>query len=123
MTAFSAHTHALSINPATGEQIGHYPYESDEQLDAALARAAARFSAWRREPVEQRAGLLLALATALRDNAEQMARMITLEMGKPVTQARGEIEKCAQLCEWYAGNGPAMLAPEATAVPNDKARI
>ncbi len=123
MNAFSSHTHALSINPTTGEQIGHYAYESDEVLDAALARSAAGFSTWRREPVEQRSRLMLALAKALRENAESMARMITLEMGKPVTQARGEVEKCAQLCEWYATNGPAMLAPEATAVPDNKARI
>ncbi|WP_433887272.1 aldehyde dehydrogenase family protein [Pseudomonas vranovensis] len=123
MTAINFHTHALSINPANGEQIGHYAYESDAVLDAALSRAAQGFAAWRRTPVAARTALLLALAGALRDNAETMARMITDEMGKPVAQARGEIEKCAQLCEWYAINGPAMLEAEAAPVPVGKARI
>ncbi|UVL59124.1 aldehyde dehydrogenase family protein [Pseudomonas sp. B21-032] len=123
MTAINLHTHALSINPANGEQIGHYAYESDAVLNAALSRAAQGYAAWRRTPVAARIALLLALAGALRDNAEAMARMITDEMGKPVAQARGEIEKCAQLCEWYAANGPAMLEAEAAPVPVGKARI
>lgn len=123
MTLVSSHTHALSINPATGEQIGAYPYESDAVLDAALGRAANGFGQWKRQPVGARAQWLQALAQALRDSSEAMARMITEEMGKPLPQARGEIEKCAQLCLWYAEHGPAMLAPEATLVENDKARI
>jgi len=123
MTPVSSQTHALSINPANGEQIAHYPYESAEALDAALARAAAAAAQWRRSSLEQRSALLLALAKALRDNGETLARSITLEMGKPMTQARGEIEKCAQLCEWYATEGPAMLAPEPAPVPSGKARI
>ncbi|VVP44417.1 Succinate semialdehyde dehydrogenase [NAD(P)+] Sad [Pseudomonas fluorescens] len=123
MTQVSSVTHAISINPATGEQIGHYPFQSASDLDAALARAAAGFSVWRRTPVEQRAQALVVLARTLRDNAATMANMISVEMGKPVTQARGEIEKCAQLCEWYAEHGPAMLTAEPTLVEGGKARI
>ncbi|RBH59879.1 MULTISPECIES: aldehyde dehydrogenase family protein [Pseudomonas] len=123
MSSISSLTHALSINPANGEQIGHYPFESDSALDAALSRAAAGFSLWRRTALEQRSQALLALAQALRDNATKMAEMITLEMGKPIAQARSEIEKCAQLCVWYAENGPAMLSAEATPVEGGKARI
>ncbi|AZD29897.1 aldehyde dehydrogenase family protein [Pseudomonas chlororaphis] len=123
MTTVSSQTHALSINPATGERIAHYRYESAEALDAALARAATAAAQWRRSSLEQRSALLLALAKALRDNGENLARGITLEMGKPIAQARGEIEKCAQLCQWYAAEGPAMLAPEPAPVPSGKARI
>lgn len=123
MTQVSSVTHAISINPVNGEQIGRYPFESASDLDAALARAAAGFSIWRRTPVEQRAQALVVLARTLRDNAATMANMITVEMGKPVTQARGEIEKCAQLCEWYAEHGPAMLTAEPTLVEGGKARI
>ena len=123
MTQVSSLTHAISINPANGEQIGHYPFESASALDDALSRAAAGFRAWRSKPVDQRSQLLIALAQALRNNAAAMANMITLEMGKPITQARGEIEKCAQLCEWYAEHGPAMLSAEPTLVEGGKARI
>jgi succinate-semialdehyde dehydrogenase len=123
MTHVSSLTHAISINPTSGEQIAHYPFESDSALQAALTRAATGFRAWRGKAVEQRAQLLINLGQALRNNAEAMANMITQEMGKPITQARGEIEKCAQLCEWYAEHGPAMLSPEPTLVEGGKARI
>ncbi|EJM69402.1 aldehyde dehydrogenase family protein [Pseudomonas sp. GM55] len=123
MTNVSSLTHAISINPTTGEQIGQYPFESDSALQATLTRAATGFRSWRSKPVEQRAQLLINLGQALRNNAEAMANMITREMGKPITQARGEIEKCAQLCEWYAEHGPAMLSPEPTLVEGGKARI
>ncbi|MDO4235329.1 aldehyde dehydrogenase family protein [Pseudomonas sp.] len=123
MNAISHQTHALSINPANGETVGSYAYESPSQLDAALTRSTAAFRTWRRQTVGRRAQLLLALAGALRDQAEAMAQMITLEMGKPIAQARAEIEKCAQLSEWYAQHGPAMLAAEPTLVDNGSARI
>ena len=123
MTNVSSLTHAISSDPANGEQIGHCAFESESALEAALSRAAAGFSVWRRKPVEDRSQSLIALAQALRDNAAAMANMITLEMGKPTTQARGEIEKCAQLCEWYAEHGPAMLTAEPTQVEGGKARI
>jgi succinate-semialdehyde dehydrogenase len=123
MTNISSQTHAISINPANGEQIGHYPFESEAALEAALNRASGGFAAWRKTPVTERAQAMIALAKALRDNAATMANMITQEMGKPITQARGEIEKCAQLCEWYAEHGPAMLSAEPTLVEGGKAQI
>lgn len=123
MNAISHQTHALSINPANGETVASYPYETEVQLNAALNRATDAFRTWRRQPVNRRAELLLALANALREQAEDMAQMITLEMGKPIAQARAEIEKCAQLSEWYAAQGPAMLAAEPTQVDNGSAQI
>ncbi|MDU8360319.1 aldehyde dehydrogenase family protein [Pseudomonas syringae group sp. J309-1] len=123
MTTISSVSHAISVNPANGEQIGHYSFESDSALDATLSRASTGFATWRKTPVTQRAQLMIALAKALRDNAANMANMITQEMGKPITQARGEIEKCAQLCEWYAEHGPAMLSAEPTLVEGGKAQI
>lgn len=123
MTSISSVTHALSVNPATGERIAHFPFETEAQLDVALARAATGFELWRNTSLQARSELMVALAKALRDNSGPMANMITLEMGKPISQAQGEIEKCAQLCEWYAEHGPAMLAAEPTQVPDGKAHI
>jgi len=123
MTSISSASHALSVNPANGEQIGRYSFETQAQLDAALARAANGFRSWRNTSLTERSELLVSLGQALRDNSEAMATMITQEMGKPISQARGEIEKCAQLCEWYAEHGPAMLAAEPTQVPGGKAHI
>lgn len=123
MTATSSNTHAISTNPATGEQIGHYPFASDAELENSLARAAASFSVWKRTTIDERARLIIALGKTLREDANAIAQMISQEMGKPIKQALGEVEKCAQLCDWYAAQGPAMLAAEPTLVENDKARI
>ncbi|MDF9893212.1 UNVERIFIED_ORG: succinate-semialdehyde dehydrogenase [Pseudomonas vranovensis] len=85
MTNISSLTHAISINPVNGEQIGNYPFESEAALQTALSRATAGFRVWRCTPVAQRAQRLIALANVLRNNAEMMVNMITLEMGKPIT--------------------------------------
>lgn len=123
MTLFSVHTHAISINPTSGEQIGQYPYESELALDSTLAKTARSYILWRGRSLNDRAQAIAGLATALRAETTELATMITAEMGKPITQARAEIEKCAQLCEWYAEHGLSMLAPEPTLVPGGKARI
>jgi len=59
----------------------------------------------------------------LRNGSEDFARLITQEMGKPLKQARDELEKCAALCDWYASNGPRLIADEPTTVENDKAYV
>lgn len=123
MHSVTAQTHAISLNPATGQRFAAYPYESDVQLDAALARNHGAFMAWRQVPVIQRAQKLRDLAVTLRDNAELMAQMITAEMGKPIVQARAEVAKSANLCDWYALHGPAMLNAETTQVEENKAVI
>jgi succinate-semialdehyde dehydrogenase len=123
MSKHASSTHAISLNPANGQVFAEYPFESAEQLEQSLTRAANGFKTWRKVPVSQRAELLLNLAKVLRQKAEAMAQMITAEMGKPIAQARAEVEKCAVTCEWYAQHGPAMLVPEKTPVENDKAYI
>lgn len=119
----NAATHAISINPATGKEIGRYPYETVAHLDLLLTKASKGFSAWRSTPTGERSRLLVELAMSLRASADSIATMITNEMGKPITQARAEVEKSARLCEWYADHGPDMVAPEPTLVEENKAQI
>ncbi|WP_438279364.1 aldehyde dehydrogenase family protein [Pseudomonas alabamensis] len=121
MSQITSQTHAISVDPHTGEQIGHYVFENDAALDAALQRAKVGYDTWRRTSLAERSEHLVRLAAALQANAEALAVMITREIGKPIAQARGEVAKCVNLCQWYAEHGPAMLAPEATQV--EKARI
>src|SRR5690606_33899699 len=112
-------THAISRNPATGEQIGAYAFESAADLDTVLAQSTRAYATWRGTPLAERSAALSRLGAALRANIDRLAQMITAEMGKPITQARGEINKCAGLCDWYAEHGPALLATEPTQVEND----
>ncbi|AXO88585.1 aldehyde dehydrogenase family protein [Pseudomonas parafulva] len=121
MSAISSLTHAISVDPFTGEQIGVYPYDTEAALDAALQRAKHGYTQWRQVSLAQRSAYLRALAEALQSRHEAFAQMIAREIGKPIVQARGEVSKCVGLCQWYAEHGPAMLAPEATQV--EKARI
>ena len=116
MSQITSQTHAISVDPHTGEQIGHYAFENDAALDAALQRAKVGYDTWRRTSLAERSEHLVRLAAALQANAEALAVMITREIGKPIAQARGEVAKCVNLCQWYAEHGPAMLAPEATQV-------
>lgn len=114
---------ATSVNPATGETLASYPWATAEEVEQAIAQADAGFRQWRRESVSHRAQKLRDLGVALRNRAEEMAQMMSREMGKPILQARAEVTKSASLCDWYAEHGPAMLRAEPTQVENQNAVI
>lgn len=122
MTLSSA-THARSVNPATGETLATYPWATADDVERAISQADTGFRQWRRESVSHRAQKLRDLGAALRNRGEEMARMMSREMGKPIIQARGEVAKSASLCDWYAEHGPAMLNAEPTLVEDHNAVI
>lgn len=112
-------TSAASINPATGERIAEHGLLNPSAINTALDRAWRGWRACEAEQIDTRADRLLRLGAVLRVRAEALARAITREIGKPITQARSEIEKCAGLCDWYAAHGPSILADEALPVEDD----
>ncbi|QLO78147.1 succinate-semialdehyde dehydrogenase [Klebsiella grimontii] len=116
-------THAVSVNPTTGETLSSLPWASEQQVDSAIALAERGYRQWRKVSVVQRATTLRNVGAAMRARSEALAQMISLEMGKPIAQARGEVAKSANLCDWYAEHGPAMLNTEATLVEDNKAVI
>lgn len=99
-----------AINPATEQRIASYDLHTSAQVEQKLANAAKAQKSWALKPVEERASLLLSLAAALRRNSAAYARLITREMGKPITEAEAEIEKSAVTCEFYAKTAPIFLA-------------
>ncbi|ROT99047.1 NAD-dependent succinate-semialdehyde dehydrogenase [Histidinibacterium lentulum] len=101
-----------SMNPATGTVIAEYALHGPEEIEAALAGAAAAQADWARVPIGDRMALLRAVAAELRAGRDRFARLITEEMGKPVAEAAGEIEKCAVTCDFYAEAAPRFLADE-----------
>ncbi len=92
----------VSINPATEAVVSRLEAHTPEQVETRIAAAAAAQLAWAQRPMAERTALLLRVAAVLRRNRDAYALMITQEMGKPLAEAEGEIEKSAWTCEFYA---------------------
>ncbi|CAM2005518.1 NAD-dependent succinate-semialdehyde dehydrogenase [Acanthopleuribacter pedis] len=101
-----------SVNPATDEQLAVYPTINRDQALAVLDRLDHAQQKWCNASFEKRSRCLLELAKQLRDNAEEGARLMALEMGKPLHEGRSEMEKCAWVCEYFAEKGTKFLAPQ-----------
>jgi len=101
-----------TINPATGEAVQAFASWDKGQLEAALSQVAEATPAWAETDLAERCDLLRRAAGILRDQKDSLARIITLEMGKLLSEAVAEVEKCAVACEYYAENAPRFLADE-----------
>jgi len=99
-----------TVNPTTGVEIEVFSFFTPADVENTLGLADKTFQSFRKVSVHQRANLLANLAIALRRNAKSLARVITTEMGKILSEAEAEIEKCAHEAEWYAEHGPQILA-------------
>ncbi len=112
-----------SINPFDGKVLKRFRPDSRAVVDAKLSRAARAFGVWSKTPLVKRAQLLRRTAGLLRQRKATYARLISLEMGKPITQAEAEIDKCALVCEYYADNAAAMIAPEMVATEAQRSYV
>ena len=101
-----------SINPATGEVIESFTPLTHAAIETALENASERFRTWRNVSLDERAELLNRAADVLESKAAEYARDITLEMGKPLSQAEAEVKKCATACRHYAEHGATYLQDE-----------
>ncbi len=108
-----------TTNPATGEIEKTFEGFSDAEVDERIALAAATASAYRHTTFADRARWMNAAADALDAATDQIARVMTTEMGKTIVAARGEVQKCAKGCRFYAQHAEAMLAAE----PADAAAV
>jgi succinate-semialdehyde dehydrogenase / glutarate-semialdehyde dehydrogenase len=95
-------------NPATGEVLAEVPDLTGDDARDAVAAAEAAWPAWRRQPVKQRAALLRAWYDAIMANQESLARLMTLEQGKPLAESRGEVAYGASFVEFYAEEAKRM---------------
>ena len=82
------------INPANEQVIGQVPDCGQAELDKAVAAARAAFPAWKATSIEERRACFAAMATAIKDNSDELMRLLTSEQGKPHAQATGEIAGC-----------------------------
>ncbi|MEA2330385.1 MAG: hypothetical protein QOH58_523 [Thermoleophilaceae bacterium] len=97
------------IEPATEEVMAELPQAGVAETDAAIARAREAFPAWRAMAAGERAGLLRRVASAVRANAEELARLESRNVGKPISDARGEVGMVADVFDYYAGAPERLL--------------
>jgi len=101
-----------SINPYTEEVMKEFSLLTEQELNEELSLSRKAFSTWRNLPVTERSGYIKRLAVQLRAEKRTYAELMTKEMGKPLREALGEVEKCAWLCDYIADNAPKFLEAE-----------
>lgn len=99
-----------SINPHNNKLIKNYKEDSPRQIERKLQGMKEGFVVWRQSSFAQRAALLKAVAHELLKQKNELAKLMALEMGKPLSKGTVEVEKCAWVCEYYAMHGKEMLA-------------
>lgn len=109
-----------SINPFNGNEVGKYTSLTHEELTEKLDNCSSIFASWRETPFAERSRLMKKAGQELRENIDIYAKMITLEMGKPISESRAEITKCAGVCDFYADNTANFLADEI--IPTDASK-
>lgn len=101
-----------AINPATGELIKEYRQHTNDEVKAILNATAHAYEAWRVTPFAERSRLMKKLGALLSERADKYGRLITMEMGKVLSEAVAEVNKCALVCAYYAENAEAQLADQ-----------
>ena len=99
-----------SLNPATGELLKKFDQLTETQLEAKLAKASECFAQWKNTPYAERAKIIAKAGMLLQDRVEDLAKTMTLEMGKRIEEARGEVKFSAKIMAYYAKNAEEFLA-------------
>lgn len=105
-----------TVNPATGQVLSTYQAWTPEQVNQSVDQAHAAAAAWGRQPLEVRVAAVRRLAEQLRAQKDRFAAMVTAEMGKPLAEAAGEMEKSAVTAIYYADNAARLLADEPASI-------
>lgn len=112
-----------SINPATGHPNREFTPHSKEEVAGKVRKSASAFKEWSSLDVSERADYLKNVSSLLRGNKEELGHLITMEMGKPIKQARAEISKCAVIFDYYADNAERLLATREEETDAEKSTI
>lgn len=101
-----------TVNPATGEKVERFDGLSDADMKKAIEKGDNAFQSWKKTSFSERAELLKKVGELLRDRKEELGKLMTLEMGKPIKEGISEAEKCAWVCDFYAENAEDFLSEE-----------
>ncbi|MFC0436666.1 NAD-dependent succinate-semialdehyde dehydrogenase [Kutzneria buriramensis] len=110
-------------NPATGELVEEIPNATDAEVRAAVGRVHAGFADWRRRPATERAKIVLRAAELFAERADELAAIMTLEMGKRINEGRGEIGIVVDIFRYYGEHGPDLIADQPLAIRGGEAVI
>ena len=100
-----------TVNPYTGETEAEFPFLPTEEIDGVVEKAHAAFLEWRRRSPEERADVVRRAAELMRERGDELAALITREMGKRIKEAAGEVELAASILDYYAEKGPGFIRP------------
>ncbi|MBZ9729447.1 NAD-dependent succinate-semialdehyde dehydrogenase [Salegentibacter sp. JZCK2] len=107
-----------TINPATGKELETYNYFTDQEAKDAVEECHQAFLKWREKSPKQRAEVIKAIGEKLTEHKDELAKLMTSEMGKLLKQGEQEVDLCAGICEWTAANGPDNLKNEERELPD-----
>jgi succinate-semialdehyde dehydrogenase/glutarate-semialdehyde dehydrogenase len=114
---------AMTINPATNQEVRSFPDLSDDELDGAIERAHRAFLRWRETPVERRAAVVKRVGELMTERHAELAKLVTLEMGKLIKEAEGEVRLSASIFTYYGERGPGFITEEQIDVPAGRALV
>ncbi|MBD7996059.1 NAD-dependent succinate-semialdehyde dehydrogenase [Arthrobacter sp. Sa2CUA1] len=100
------------VNPATGEPGEEFPTATDAEVQEALAASQAAFESWREVSLEERSRIVARVGELFTERADELAAIITEEMGKPLAESRGEAEFCTDIFDYFATEGPGLAADQ-----------
>jgi len=112
-----------TVNPYTGKTEREFPFLETDQVDGVVAAADAAFREWRRRPVAERAAVLGRAAALMLEREDELAALITLEMGKRIAESHGEVKLSASILQYYADRGPGFLEPTSIDVAKGQAQV
>ena len=113
----------ISTNPATGEEIQSYEKHSPDEVKYILNQVVDEQQRWEQSTIEFRQSCLETMAGVIRDKSKEYGKLMSLEMGKPLSQSIAEAEKCAWLCDYYRESGPSFLADKSENIAGQKSLI
>ncbi|MBU1756322.1 MAG: NAD-dependent succinate-semialdehyde dehydrogenase [Alphaproteobacteria bacterium] len=105
-------TSITTVNPATGEDLSSYEQIDRDEAGRRVEACHAAFEKWKLKSLDERADIIKGIGKALRDNKEELAQLMTDEVGKLIKDSRDEVELCAAICDYTAANGPTELADQ-----------
>ena len=112
-----------TVNPYTGRTEAEFDFAGPGEVDAAIARAQGAYRSWRRRPATERAAVVRRAGQLMLERTDELAALVTLEMGKRIKESKGEVALAASILAYYADSGPGFLEPQPLAVAKGDAAI